>query len=103
MKTSHKGSVEGAPRRPESSGEQLLPTRAKPPGTTRETASRWGKAAVAPASGHFGLVSEVQERSGERKRSPHHREEKSSEGRSPSALGTETDPQGERQRTPLKG
>jgi len=51
FKTSHKDSVEGEPKRSESPGEQTLPIRIKPPDTKRETASRWGQAAGAPASG----------------------------------------------------
>jgi len=51
LKTSHKDSVEGEPKRSESPGEHTLPIRIKPPGTMRETASRWGQAAGAPASG----------------------------------------------------
>jgi len=43
LKTSHKDSVEGEPKRSESPGEQMLPIRIKPPDTMRETASRWGK------------------------------------------------------------
>jgi hypothetical protein len=52
MKTSHKDPAEGEPKRSESPGEQMLPIRIKPPDTTRETASRWGQTAGAPASGH---------------------------------------------------
>jgi len=39
----------GSASEAESPGEHAVPVRAKPPGTTRETAHPWGKPAGAPA------------------------------------------------------